>query len=99
MRVVLSTFDDLPFLKRLAEQVVRDGLAACVNILDTRSVYMWNSTLEKTQEHLAIFKTSDDRVERLKAKLAKLHPYDVPEIVELDVSSVNTPYLDWINSS
>jgi protein pelota len=55
--------------------------------------------IENTSEYLAIFKTTNKNKKILKEKIKSTHPYDVPEIVEIEVLSINKPYLDWLVNS
>ncbi|HEX7853322.1 MAG TPA: divalent-cation tolerance protein CutA [Sphingobium sp.] len=72
------------------------GLAACANILSpSESFYMWNGLFERQREYPVLFKTSSVRVEELKARLAKTHPYKVPAILSWPAES--TPdYARWV---
>ena len=97
--VVISTFPNKRALTKIANQLVTDKIVACVNITEISSVYSWKGKTENENEYLGIFKTTQKNKNLLKKTLAKLHPYDVPEIAEIDVSSVNSPYMKWIVDS
>ena len=84
---------------KIAEILVSEKAAACVNISEVSSVYSWKGRIENASECIAIFKTTDKNRELLKKRIAQTHPYDVPEIMEIDVTSVNLPYLDWLAES
>jgi periplasmic divalent cation tolerance protein len=98
--IVLSTFpsdqDPIP----LAQALVDEQLAACVNILPPmRSVYRWEGKVEHADEHQLIIKTRAERVEALKERLAGLHPYDVPELLVLSISDGSPRYLQWLHAN
>lgn len=97
--VILSTYPDQETADATADGMVRRRLAACANILEIRSVYLWQGKVEKAPELLVIFKTTQARKEDLKEQIRETHPYEVPEIVELGVSSINEPYLRWLAGS
>jgi periplasmic divalent cation tolerance protein len=83
----------------LASTLVEERLAACVNVhRDVTSVYRWEGRVERRREAMLVVKTSDSALERLVARIAAVHPYSVPEIVALDVDSVNAKYLEWVDS-
>ena len=63
------------------------------------SIYAWQGKIENTPEYLAFFKTTTKNKKSLKEKIKGAHPYDVPEIAEIDVDSINKPYLDWLIDS
>ena len=63
------------------------------------SVYSWKGKIENQTEYLALFKTTKKNQSELKKELRKLHPYDIPEIAEINVDSINQPYLKWLVDS
>lgn len=82
---------------RLAEALVQDRLAACVNIVGpVRSRYWWDGAIQNEEEALLIIKTRDDLVDRLMQRLKELHPYDVPEFLAIPIDSGFPPYLQWV---
>ena len=86
--------------ERLATALVEHRLAACVNIVNTiQSVYRWEGKVTTDRESLLIIKTPSNMVGRLREELVRLHPYDVPEVLSLDVNDGYVPYLDWIHTS
>ena len=60
---------------------------------------LWKGKIENQSEYLALFKTTKTKLRPLKKELEKLHPYDVPEIVEINPISMNKPYLKWLVDS
>ena len=95
--LVLSTVDDEQEAARLANVLVEERLAACVNIVPgLTSIYRWEGEVQREQEYLMVVKTSEDRLEELEFRLADLHPYDTPEIVSIPVVSGNEAYLEWV---
>lgn len=97
MLVVFCTFPNADEAARVANVVVSEGLAACVNILrDIRSIYFWNDQVVNSAETLCLIKTARTRFDDLVARLSDLHPYDVPEIVAVRPTDVNQPYLRWV---
>jgi periplasmic divalent cation tolerance protein len=97
--VIISTFSSEESAAELARKVVGAKLCACVNFVQVRSIYSWKDKLEDSQEFLALFKTTSRSAKKLKAEIARLHPYEVPEIVELKMSDVSKSYLSWLVES
>ena len=98
--VVLSTFPDADKAAQVARVLVDERLAACVNLVATvRSIYRWQAAIQDDAEALAIIKTTADRYPALAARLAELHPYEVPEILALPVAAGHAPYLAWLADS
>lgn len=98
--VVLVTVPDAAAAEALAEALVGDGLAACVNIVpQVRSIYRWQGAIERSDELLCVAKTTRAAFERLRARVVALHPYEVPEVLALPVESGHPAYLAWLGSS
>ena len=97
--VIVSTFPSKQSVTRIANKLVKKKLAACVNITKISSVYTWKGKVENQNEYLAFFKTTKKNQSTLKKELKKLHPYDVPEIAEINVKSINQPYMKWLVDS
>nr|AIF12852.1 periplasmic divalent cation tolerance protein (cutA) [uncultured marine thaumarchaeote KM3_57_F01]AIF12891.1 periplasmic divalent cation tolerance protein (cutA) [uncultured marine thaumarchaeote KM3_57_F02] len=97
--IIVSTFPSKQSVTSIANKLVKKKLAACVNITKISSVYAWKGKIENQAEYLALFKTSKNNKSKLKKELQKLHPYDIPEIAEINVDSINQPYLKWLVDS
>ncbi|HXH03706.1 MAG TPA: divalent-cation tolerance protein CutA [Candidatus Competibacteraceae bacterium] len=99
-RVVLCTCPDLDSAGRMAETLVAERLAACVNILPgLTSVYRWQGAIQRDVEVLLLIKTRTDAFTALERRVRELHPYEVPELIALPILEGSTPYLDWLAAS
>jgi periplasmic divalent cation tolerance protein len=95
--LALSTFPDRETAQRISNQLVTEKFAACANILPAiESVYRWKDKIESGTETLVSFKLSEDRQSAFQEKLRSLHPYDVPEIIFIPISSGLPEYLRWV---
>ena len=95
--LALSTFPDAETACRISNQLVTEKFAACANILPAiESIYRWKEKIESGNETLVFFKLSEDRQSAFQEKLRSLHPYEIPEIIFVPVSSGSPEYLDWI---
>ena len=97
--IIVSTFPSKQSVTSIANKLVKQRLIACVNITTISSIYTWKGKIENQNEYLALFKTTKKNQSVLKKELKKLHPYDVPEIAEINVESVNQPYMKWLVDS
>ena len=97
--IIISTFPDKKTIDRIAQKMIKKKFAACVNVLKISSIYAWKGKIENTPEYLALFKTTVKNKNLLRKEIKKSHPYDVPEIAEIDVRSINKPYLSWLIES
>lgn len=94
--VVLLTAPDREVAENLANALVEERLAACVNLVGgVTSIYRWEGSTVRAEEVVLIAKTGEDRVEALIARVAELHPYDVPEALALPVTHGHRPYIEW----
>lgn len=99
VRVVLATAPDQDTGETLIRTVVDERLAACGNIVPgVASIFRWDGRVERAAEVLLILKTTEDVVPALQARVAALHPYDVPEILSLAVDDGHEPYLEWVGA-
>jgi periplasmic divalent cation tolerance protein len=96
MRLVLVAAPRGPVSAQLARGALRARLAACVSTVPIDSEYWWKGRLEKAEESLLVFKTVPKRVGGLFRYLATHHPYEVPEILEMDVPRIHAPYLRYL---
>jgi periplasmic divalent cation tolerance protein len=97
VRVVLVTAPDAAVAERLARALVEERLAACVNAVPgVRSVYRWEGRVEEAGEILLVVKTRADRSAALAARVRELHPYALPEILELGAAGGSPDYLEWV---
>lgn len=96
-RILLTTVDDAAIAKQLARQLVEMRLAACVNQIErVHSTYRWEGKIEEADEILLIVKTAAERIPAVKEAIARLHPYQVPEILVLPVEDGSDSYLAWL---
>ncbi len=98
-KIIVSTYPDKKSIIKISNELVKAKIVACVNITKISSIYAWQGKIENTSEYMAFFKTTNKNKKILKEKIKSTHPYDVPEIVEIDVNSINKPYLDWLVDS
>lgn len=86
--------------ERLARMLVEGNHAACVNILpQVTSVYRWQGKVEQETESLLVVKCPREKAEAAAAQLVKEHPYELPEVVALNVDGGNRAYLDWVRGA
>lgn len=95
--VVFMTAPDRAEAERLAEILVNQRLAACVQILpEIVSFYRWQDKIEREAELLILAKTTIDKFAELEKTVRENHSYDVPEIVAVPAATVSEPYLKWL---
>jgi periplasmic divalent cation tolerance protein len=80
----------------MARALVTEHLAACVNILETQSLFRWEGAINLEREDLLIIKSRSEYRQKIVDRIRQLHPYDLPEIIVLPLIGGYTPYLQWI---
>lgn len=95
--LVVCACPDVPEARRIADELVRLRLAACVNLVPAvESIYRWQGQIERASECLLLIKTADDRLDALTAQLVALHPYELPEILAVQAGSGLDRSIGWI---
>lgn len=95
--LALSTCPDEATARQIAEHLVTERLATCVNrVSGVQSTYFWEGRLNDDAEVLLIIKTTAARIPSLEERLKALHPYELPELLVLGVSGGNEHYLEWV---
>jgi len=96
--LVLTTVPEEKTGQEIGRVLVEDRLAACVTISSTaRSVYRWEGKLCTEPEYVLLIKTKAALFRRLEARIKKIHPYKVPEIIALSIEKGSADYLGWLD--
>ena len=96
---IVSTYPNKKSISKISNDLIKNKIIACVNISKIDSIYSWNGKIQNSLEYIAIFKTVTKNKIILKKIIEETHPYDVPEIAEIDVTSINKSYLNWLIES
>ena len=97
--LVLTNLPDRAIADRLADSLIEQRLAACVNILaPCRSLYRWKGAVQHDEEHPMLIKTTAERYAALEAAIRAMHPYELPEIVAVGIERGLPGYLAWVHA-
>ncbi|MGB2741429.1 MAG: divalent-cation tolerance protein CutA [Cognaticolwellia sp.] len=99
-QVTLCTCPTIVIAQSIAEQLVTEKLAACINILpNIISVYRWQENVVSETEVQLFIKSKSENFDLLNDRIRQLHPYDTPEVIALNIQQGDHQYLNWINES
>ncbi|KGJ93337.1 divalent-cation tolerance protein CutA [Colwellia psychrerythraea] len=99
-QLVLTTCPDDTVAQNIAQHLVTEKLAACVNIIaNVTSVYCWQDELQCDSEVQLLIKTDENKFAALNKRINQLHPYDVVEVIALNIQQGDKHYLNWITNS
>ena len=95
--ILLSNFPDAATARNAVRTLVEERLIACGNLLPgVESIYEWKGTLETSAEVMLVCKTTAHSASAAQIRLRALHPYEVPEILQIPVSAGWPGYLAWV---
>ncbi len=98
--LILSTVDKKEDAQTIANHLVSNRTAACVNIIpNLESVYTWENKLCQENEFLLMIKTTANNEINVYEYLLNVHPYDTPEIISLPIQNGSKVFLNWIHQS
>ena len=95
--VVLTTAKSLEDARGIAEKVLSQQLAACVQLLAINSLYTWKGEVAEESEVLLLLKTRQELYSELEKAILSVHKYETPEILLLPAGQGLPAYLDWID--
>jgi periplasmic divalent cation tolerance protein len=94
---VMTTTDKQELAERIAQQLVEDHLAACVQVVGPiTSTYRWQGRVESAQEWLCLAKTRLGLFAEVEAAIREIHTYEKPEILAVPVTAGSAAYLEWL---
>ncbi len=72
-------------------------LAGCVNVLSPcQSFYRWQGAVNEDGEIPVIIKTTAERYDQVERFVRDRHPYELPELVAIDITRGLPEYLAWL---
>lgn len=98
--VIFITVPGKKQARRIAQALIKNKLAACVNIVDKiESFFWWQNKVDFASEALLVIKSKKSKLARIIRLVKSMHSYEVPEIIALPIIAGDKPYLNWIDES
>ena len=94
--IIYITYPDMKIAKKIVASLMKERLIACANFFPVDGVYWWKGEIENSKEIVSIVKTKKENWSKVKLAVTKLHPYETPCIMKIDVEA-NEDYESWIN--
>ena len=99
-QIIMCTCPDMESAKKIAKHLVHEKHAACVNIIpNIVSVYSWQNNIECDDEVQLVIKTLTTKFNDVADEIKRLHRYDTPEIIAMNIQQGDNAYLNWITES
>jgi len=98
--VIYVTANSMSEAENIASALVREGLAACVNIIHrVISNYIWEKKFCEEEEAMLIIKARARAFPRIEKRVRSLHSYKVPEIIAVPILMGSRPYLSFLSGA
>lgn len=94
--IIYATTKSIREAKRIANALLEERLAACINIFPIESLYRWDKKLCNEKESGIIIKTTQNNAGRAMKRIKELHSYEVPCVISWSIDNGNKKFLDWV---
>jgi periplasmic divalent cation tolerance protein len=99
-RIVLTTTGSEDEARKIAQHLVENRLAACVNIIPhVESIYRWQGKVESSREWLLVVKSTAEKFAAVRDAIRELHSYELPECIAISIEEGSQEYLQWLGQS
>ncbi len=94
--ILYTTLPNKKIAQKLAKDLIKKNLAACVNIIPgVESYYQWENKVSVDHEFILWIKTRATFAAQVEEFLTKNHPYQIPMICQIKPKKVSDKYLKW----
>jgi periplasmic divalent cation tolerance protein len=94
---IVTTIDDKDKAERIGKHLVRNRFASCVQIAGPiKSIYWWKGQIEEVEEWQCIIKSKKSHYKKIEEEIKRLHHYELPEIIAIDIDTALTGYAKWV---
>ncbi|MFY9589392.1 divalent-cation tolerance protein CutA [Rickettsia endosymbiont of Halotydeus destructor] len=96
--IILTTINNLQIAQKITSTLLELNLAGCVQIDNVKSYFKWEGNIVSEDEHRILIKANSDNYQKIEEVIVKIHNYEVPQIIKIDIDDGLKIYLDWIDS-
>ena len=97
--IVYITAASLEEAQKIGKTLVKERLAACVNIFPIQSIFRWKEKIDEANEFGMIVKTKSKKIKEIEQRVKELHSYEIPCVVSFRMDEGSDDYLEWIEES
>ena len=97
--IVYITAASLEEAQKIGKTLVKERLAACVNIFPIQSIFRWKEKIDEANEFGMIVKTKSNKIKEIEQRVKELHSYEIPCVVSFRMDEGSDDYLEWIEES
>ena len=95
--LVCTSVNDMKAARDMANKLLTKKYSPCINIFsNNESIYVWNSDIETTNEYILFIKSVRSKFKDIEKLILAMHPYEIPEILAIDINHINIKYLEWM---
>ena len=96
-KLIITSIDNKNAAMIIGKGLIENNLASCVQYVENvKSIYKWNDKIERSDEILLLIKTKQDKLDITRNYIIDQHTYDTPEIISINISSLNHRYTEWM---
>ena len=95
--LVCTSVNDIKVARDIANTLLTKKYSPCINIVsNNESIYVWNNDIETTNEYILFIKSVKSKFKNIEKLILAMHPYEIPEILAIDINHINMKYLKWM---
>ena len=95
--LVCTSVNDIKVARDIANTLLTKKYSPCINIVsNNESIYVWNNDIETTNEYILFIKSVKSKFKNIEKLILAMHPYEIPEILAIDINHINMKYLKWV---
>ena len=95
--LVCTSVNDIKAARNIANELLTKKYSPCINIVsNNESIYVCNNDIETTNEYILFIKSVKSKFKNIEKLILAMHPYEIPEILAIDINHINMKYLKWM---